>query len=279
MLKVDLRQNALHTLHHAIEHLQWSQGSTPGRGERSFDDDDHSVQWRNKDAHLCFVAPEFTRLPSVYNLKFALLHLIQASELLLKSYVEQCAPEALFVRPGSTKTINLQTALNFTIERNPTLLAPAEVALLLEAKAFRNTIEHYKIELTEKRLRSLCIDFLAICVLIAQALLSISIADAFSWDYLRDKPDEVANYLATVLAQSSDAGLSSARKAGESWASENASQPVFLCLSCGARAVSRDRGVCMGCGAEGDEETVTMLEDFELAERRIADLRKRLDSM
>jgi hypothetical protein len=44
---------------------------------------------------LCFAWAEFSRLPSVYNLKFALLHLIQASELLLKSYVEQCEPTAL----------------------------------------------------------------------------------------------------------------------------------------------------------------------------------------
>jgi hypothetical protein len=156
ILRLNLRQNALHTLHHAVEHLQWSQTDPD---ERSFDHRNHSVQWKNEEGHLCFAWAEFSRLPSVYNLKFALLHLIQASELLLKSYVEQCEPAALFVRPGSKKTINLQTALSFTTERNPDLLTPAEVALLMQAKDLRNVIEHYEIEFSDKEFRSLCIDF------------------------------------------------------------------------------------------------------------------------
>jgi hypothetical protein len=273
VLKLNLRQNALHTLHHAVEHLQWSQ---PDPDERSFDHYDHSVQW-NEEGHVYFAVAEFSRLPSAYNLKFALLHLIQASELLLKSYVEQCEPGALFVGPGSKKTINLQAALRFATDRNPDLLTPSEVALLMQAKAFRNAIEHYQIELSDKEFRSLCIDFLAICVLIAQALLSISVADAFSWNYLRGKPDKVSDYLSTALVQASETGRGSAKRAGESWASRNPSEPVFLCMCCGARAVSRDRGMCMGCGFEGDEEIVVMLEEFEASMARIACSRQRLE--
>ena len=134
-------------------------------------------------------------MPSDYDLKFSLLHLIQASELLLKSYVDRCDPAALFIAPNSTKTISLQQALEFAIKRNPDLLTPVEHALLLEAKRFRNAIEHYRFEMSSDRLRAVCVDFLAICVLISQALLSINIADAFSWDYLHDKPDQVAGYL------------------------------------------------------------------------------------
>jgi hypothetical protein len=103
MLKLNLLQNALHTLHHAIEHLEWSQDSDDSARERSFDHDDRSVSWR-EGSSLCFLAPDFTRLPAAYNLKFALLHLIQASELLLKSYVALQEPSAVFVSPGSKKT-------------------------------------------------------------------------------------------------------------------------------------------------------------------------------
>ena len=146
----------------------------------------------------------------------------------------------------------------------------------MQARAFRNEIEHYQIEISDSDFRSLSVDFLAICMLIAQALLSINVADAFSWDYSHAGPDEVANYLSIALARVSDTGRGAARRAGESWVSRNPSDPVFLCLSCGARAVSRDRGLCMGCGAEGDEEIVAMLEDFSASELGIAYLRRRL---
>jgi hypothetical protein len=62
-------------------------------------------------------------------------------------------------------------------QRNPSLLSPAEYALLLEAKEFRNRIEHYDFEGTEDRLRTVCTDFLEICMLLAETLLSVNIAE------------------------------------------------------------------------------------------------------
>jgi hypothetical protein len=271
-IQLNLRQNAMHTLYHAVEHLYWSESDRDVVHDRSFNHEEHTVEWRNERGHLCFPLADFTRLPAVYNLKFATLHLIQAAELLLKCYVEQCEPQALFVKPGSRRTVDLRTALNFTAMRNPSLLSPAQYALLLETKNLRNAIEHYEFRLAEGRFRTLCTDFLAICALLAQALLSVNIAEAFSWDYLQDKPDQVANYLSAVLDRVSNTGRQAARKAGELWVSANPKEPVFLCLSCGARAVSTERGVCMGCGADGDEDLVALLEDFEATERRLAEL-------
>lgn len=164
---------------------------------REFDDGDHSITWK-EGISLFYMSPEFTRLPPVYNYKFAILHLIQACELLLKSYVEQTEPAAIFVKPGSARTIGLQDALRFTTDRNATLFTSDEIALLLQAKDLRNNVEHYKIEFNEARIRSVCIDFLAICMLISQELLSISIVDAFSWDCLKDKADPVGDYLASL---------------------------------------------------------------------------------
>jgi hypothetical protein len=271
-IRLNLRQNAMHTLYHAVEHLYWSESGSEAMPGRSFSHEEHTVEWRNEHGHLCFPLADFSRLPSVYNLKFAILHLIQAAELLLKCYVEQCELSALFVKPGSRRTVDLRTALNFAVERNPTLLSPAQYALLLETKELRNAIEHYEFKLAEDRFRTLCTDFLAVCALLAQALLSLNIAEAFSWDYLRDKPDQVADYLSAVLDRVSNTGRQAASQAGELWASANPAEPVFLCLSCGARAVSTERGVCMGCGAEADGDLVALLEDFGAAERRLAEL-------
>lgn len=274
IIRLNLLQNAVHTLYHAVEHLYWSELDDSKEG-RHFDHDEHMVSWRDEHGHLCFPMADFTRLPAVYSLKFALLHLIQAAELLLKAHVERYDPVALFVRPGSRYTINLQTALNFCLGRNPALLSSAQYALLLQAKDLRNDIEHYEFKFDQGRFRTLCTDFLAICVLLAQALLSVNIVDVFSWDWLRDKPDPVAKYLSSMLDKLSDTGRQAARKAGELWVSENQGQPVFLCLSCGARAVSTDRGICMGCGAEGDADLVALVEDFAAIERRLAELHNR----
>src|SRR2546428_4504693 len=125
IIRLNLRQNAIHTLYHAVEHLYWSDSDDRKEG-RHFDHDEHIVSWRDEHGHLCFPMADFSRLPAVYSLKFSLLHLIQAAELLLKAYVEQCDPAALFVKAGSRTTIGFRTALNFSVERNPTLLSPAQ---------------------------------------------------------------------------------------------------------------------------------------------------------
>ena len=271
MPKLSLRQNAFHTLHHAIEHLQWSQDLDDSDSERSFDHDDHSVSWR-EGTSLCFVVPDFTRLPAVYNLKFALLHFIQASKLLLKAYVEQQQPAAVFVSPGSKKTIGLHEALRFTTARNPKLFTPDEIALLLQAKDLRNNIEHYQLAFDGAHVRVLCVDFIAICMLISQKLLLTNIVDAFSWDSIRNKPDPVGDYLSSLMGEVSGIGKGATQKAASSWTDQNANEPVFLCLNCGSRAVTRDRGVCMGCGVDGDEEIVTLLHEFETAVKALAEL-------
>ena len=271
-IKLNLRQNAVHSLYHAVEHLYWSEAQSDAREGRSYNHDEHTVEWRNEQGHQCFYLADFTRLPAVYSLKFALLHLIQAAELLLKAFVEKCDPNALFVKPGSRRTIDLRTALNFAVDRNPMLLSRPDYALLLEAKDIRNEIEHYEFAFEESRLRRICADFLAICALLAQALMSLNIADAFYWDCLRDEPDKVAEYMSEILSRASESGRAAAKRSGELWASSNPQQPVFLCLNCGARAVSTERGLCMGCGAEGDGELVALLEEFEGVERRVTEL-------
>ena len=274
MVKLNLRQNALHTLYHAVEHLYLSAQEDDGwlRGA-SFDHDTHDVTWTSKEGHLCFGGPVhgFTSPPAVYNLKFALLHLIHGSELLLKAYIEQIDPKALF-RADTKYTVSLKEALTFVVGHNPKLLLPQEVALLLQAKDLRNTVEHYKFSFGDDHLRARCIDFLGLCVYISQSLLSINLVEAFSWDCLRGGPDSVGDCLASVLRQAPEIGRRSARRAGELWAAQNPSHDVFLCLNCGARSVSVESGTCMGCGVEGDQDVVTLIEEFDSVVKMIRDL-------
>jgi hypothetical protein len=170
------------------------------------------------------------RRPPVYNLKFALLHLIHGAELLLKTYVEQVEPRALF-QPSSKHTISLRKALDFVVEHNPKLLLPQGIALLLEAKDLRNDVEHYKFSFAEGNLRALGIDFLGLWIFLSQTLLSVNLVEP-SLGIVCDKPDPVGDCLAAVLRQAPEIGLRSARKAGELWASQNPCQIPLRELWC-----------------------------------------------
>lgn len=274
-LKLSILQNAMHTLHHAIEHLGKA-GVEQKRDEqgRHWDEDDHTVSWRNEHGHLCFMPLNFGRLPHVFELKFALLHLVQAAELLLKAYVQKCDPDSILVQPGSKKTIQFRAALDYTLERNPTLFSRDQIDLLRETKNFRNAIEHHEFVLDDAALRSRCIDFLAVCALISQSLLSVNLVEEFSWDGLGDQPDKAVEHLGTVLLSASYIGGSAARKAGELFVAANPGMHFNRCWSCGAKAVSSNSALCMGCGAEEIEE-LSGLGDWLEVEARLHKLRMR----
>ena len=276
MLKLNLRQNALHTLHHAIEHMYWADKDSNKDETRLFNHADHAVEWRDESGHLLFSGSEFNLPPASYNLKFALLHLIQASELLMKSYIQTVDARAIFIREGSRKTIGLQGALQFVLEKNPELLSPEEVALLLQAKDLRNEIEHYEFNFKERDIRQICIDFLALCSFLSEKLLSISIVDTFSWDYLRNRPDPVSDYIGYILSDLSALGRISAHKAGELWGKRNPSERLLFCLNCGARAASIEKGSCMACGTESDETLSDLAEELEAFYRQMGDPKARL---
>ncbi len=82
MIKLNLRQNALHSLYHAIEHLGMVE-DCPEPTDRLFDPDTDSIEWRGKDGATIFYCGNFVRPPPTYNYKFAILHLIQGLELLV----------------------------------------------------------------------------------------------------------------------------------------------------------------------------------------------------
>jgi ribosomal protein L37E len=265
MLKLTLHQNALHTLHHAIEHLASAiMVDRTALEDRVFDHESQTVEWRTNGL-LTFNTTEFTSPPSSYNLKFSLLHLIQAAELLLKAHIFDVDKAALFVKPGSKRTIGLQEALQYVVERYTEILEPGDISLLLQAKELRNRVEHFEFNFIEQNLRALCIDYLAICSLLAEKLLKINLVEVFSWDYLRDRPDPVGQQLKLVLNETTATGRLAMRKAGATWAERNPSRAAYLCLSCGARTVAVDIGTCMACGTEGDQQISKLIDELEAA--------------
>ena len=165
MLKLDIKQNALHSLHHAIK-LLYSASLEDDFNGRFFNDDDHFVEW-HKDGKISFSLADYTPLPSKYDLKFALLHLMQTAELILKAYISNINPEAIFVyskKKKNRKTINAYEAIKFIETHKPNFLSTDEKTLVGNIKNIRNEIEHYKFEFDETKLKQDCIDFLALCM-------------------------------------------------------------------------------------------------------------------
>lgn len=262
MVRSSIKQNALHTLHHALEHLAWSKQLEHFAEGREFDHEVQTAHGRTPEGHVWFSTQEFTRPPASYNLKFALQHLIQSAELLLKARIAELDRSFLFVDPGSKRTIGFYAALRVLAERGEVSLSPQQAALVVQARDLRNAIEHFEFGFAENELRVLCSDFLAVCVLFAQQLHSINLVDAFAWDSLRDRPDPAMDYLEEALSNLGQAGRISAEAAAAAWRSENSFARLLVCLNCGAKGLG-EQEYCVVCGAQGDTEASEAVEDLE----------------
>lgn len=62
-MRLDLKQNALHTLHHAIEHLSWADASTDTAEGRTFREESFEVEKQDDNGKKCLWSPVFTRPP------------------------------------------------------------------------------------------------------------------------------------------------------------------------------------------------------------------------
>jgi hypothetical protein len=268
MMKLTLEQNALHSLHHAIEIMYMADSEEDKNFDRSFDDETHMVEWQ-EDGKLSFGLAEFTPPPAIYKLKFALLHLIQSAELILKAYIADIDPQAIF-EPNNKphkkpQTIKLKAALKFIKKHKPNLFLEDESALLQLAKNYRDNMEHYEFTFPKSKIKQLCVDFLALCAFLTQNLLSKNIHELFDYDALHDRTDPISGFLPSVLDGTSSLGRTSLVRIGMMWGDKNSSEKVFLCISCKKKTVSVGRDICMGCGTQGDEQGSRLMEELEEA--------------
>lgn len=264
MLKLDIKQNALHSLHHAIK-LIYSASLEKNINGRFFNDDDHFVEW-HESGKRSFSLADYTPLPPKYDLKFALLHLVQTAELILKAYISNVNPNAIFVQKKNIKTektINTYDALKFIETHKPNFLSPDEKELLENIRNIRNKIEHYKFEFDESQLKQKCIDFLALCMYLLQNLLSVNVLEIFDYDALRDKPDPISDFLQHILSGASPLGQISLKNTAIFWAENNRYQTPLFCLVCKTRTVSVEKEICMGCGTPSTREISKLLEELD----------------
>jgi hypothetical protein len=260
-IKLDMKQNALHSIHFAIEVIY---------NFKNISEKDNEFNFLYHDVE------KFSPPPAVYNLKFALLHLIQATELILKEYIFNIDSKRIFTSKGNT--ISLTEALNITTEINPNIFLPEELDFINKAKNLRNCIEHYKFDTSKHELKTFCLDFLALCCYLSEKLLLTNLAEKFDFNFIKEEPNPIIELLADNLSDISEIGKKFISKTGVSWANRNISDQTFLCIFCGEKTASLNKNICMGCIAEGDEEASVLVSELNETTQKYLALKKILDS-
>lgn len=272
MLKLNLLQNGYHSLYHAVEHLELAEQAVDLGKEY---DEDGFVSWKDGKGHLNFWGGKlFTKPPNTYHYKFAILHLIQALELIIKGYIHQQNPNDIFRDKSRTYTIGLVDALKKLITLEPSLLSPQQVALVQQAKDIRNAIEHYMFSFRLEEARAISLDFLALCNYLTYRLFCVTLTEEWSWEPWTNDFDPIVETLGGLLAELGSAGTESKEEVAKLWASRNAKDTIYLCVNCRTRSASVSQGTCVVCGEVTDEEVGNLIDELEEISTHINQLRK-----
>jgi hypothetical protein len=271
MLKLDLIPNAYHSLYHAIEHM--GQAEEDLQSEAEFDHHDHAIVWRHEDGGTSFLIGNlFTKSPPLYNYKFAILHLAQALEIIIKGYLHEEVPGIIFRSAKSRMTISLHESVRLLVEKEPGVLDESQRALILQTKDIRNTIEHSQFNFSVENIRGIAIDILSICNYLTYRLFDVRLVDEINWDPWTGDFDPVAGVAQRLLSQATERGFASHHTSVEIWKKRNPQDTLYLCLACGAFGASTREGNCIVCGEPTDEQVGKMIAELdELLERIDAD--------
>jgi ribosomal protein L37E len=275
MIKLNLKQNAFHTLRHAIQQMADASREDDLAYGRKWDERFQTVDYtENGRVYYQPVGP-LARRPARYNLKFALLHLIQSCELFLKAYlVETQGSASILDAKNGQRTITLYEALKRASKSIQGLLTLGEVELLFSANALRNQIQHFEFEYRTDALRQLCVDFLVICRLLAQKLFGVNVVEELTYDPCRNEADPLGDFLSTMASELSIDSRPTADRIAADWSERNPTEHTMLCIACGSRCFRPATGVCGACGAEGDERASRLAEELDELDQRIITLRE-----
>jgi hypothetical protein len=261
-IKLNLFQNAMHSLYHSLEHVGAAEHEY--NKDRSFDHDEHLISWKHKDGGESFyVGKDYTKPPSNYNYKYAILHSIQALELLLKHFISQRSPDAIFTSEKRDKTISLAKALEEALKIDSTLFTHSQRALILQAKNIRNTIEHYEFHCSTYSARAMVADFITVIADLAYRVFEIKLIEYFSFDQWRDDEDPIKDIIGDLLQEASRRRSESFKRLVDEFRKRKPKEELLYCLSCFAKSVSRSSETCGICGEDAalDIEIIELVGD------------------
>ena len=276
MIKLTLKQNAFHTLRHAIEHLAWASKDDESSSGKKWDHDSDCVVWKRDGGEVSQPVGPLGRRPARYNLKFALLHLIQSCELLLKAHLVETrgASSILDGKKGAQKTITIHKALTLASSSVGGLLTSDEFELLCRANDLRNQLQHHELAYATDVLCRICMDFLVICCFLSQKLFGVNVVCELMYDSWTDGQDPLGDYLSDMAWQLSPDSRPTSDKIAADWLSRNPREQAMLCITCGSRAFVPTLGACTACGAEGDERAGFLADDLAELTKKMVEIRR-----
>ena len=263
-IRLDLLQNGLHSLHHGVEHLRQALASEKDDEIAAYDPRDGTVTRRMPDGRTSWSLVAYSRPPAIYGIKFAILHLIQAVELLVKAYLARSDQAAIRERPGSDRTIPMRTAVTRLANERPHLLGPEHLDLVMRAGDVRNSIEHSAFAYEFARMKEMAIDFLAVSSYLSATLHDINIVEVFQYDPYTDD-DNIGDTIALLLGERTALTDQVVERHAAEWAAKNPGERLLLCITCGARGGNASTGLCVVCGADVDTEVAVILDELSAA--------------
>jgi hypothetical protein len=197
-MKLELLNNGLHSIYHALEEIDKAESSIVTG--REFDSDDHMIHWRDSSGNLSFYLEGYSKPPPVYSYKFAILNLIQGLELVLKSYLHERTAISIF-RGNKGHTINLHEAVKNVVEINPDIFNAQERLLIEASSDIRNEMQHYEFvyELTDISRLTRELYFLAAKAV--KRLFNLDLYKHFEFNQWTETDDKVADIIKNLNAR------------------------------------------------------------------------------
>lgn len=273
IVQLDLLRNGLHSLYHGVEHLQEALDSEEDSDLHMYGPGSGLVVHRASSGAQSWSLTAFSRPPRTYALKFAILHFIQAVELIVKARLAQLDPQAIFDRPGSKRTITLWQAIKKLSVTDRALLDPGQNLLLARTGDLRNAIEHSEFSFDLLELKETTVDFLALSCFLASRLHGLNVPETFQFDAYRNGQDRVGDTISAILATRTSRSDTSVVRIAEEWLAQHPNDRLLRCFSCDTRSISFAEQRCVVCGADGDLEGAELADEFEELAAAVAKLR------
>ncbi|MBI4301567.1 MAG: hypothetical protein HY664_03080 [Chloroflexi bacterium] len=240
-----LLQNGLDSFFHALEHLALVKDNEDDRSESDS---------RFYDAHY---SP-----PAHYNHKWAILHLVQAIELLLKESLSRISPDLIFYTSGKQRSVDLTEAAKRLRQQSPHTLLDGEMDVLAQALFLRNQIQHFSFAFSRIQCDAIVRDLLSFLRRYCYRELGVDVVEYFGWD---PRKEDFREFVSTVLQQfaPNERKSQSDRQYLKDWSANNPGVGLHLCIACGLRSVAEPEYRCLVCLYEWGKETTEVIEELK----------------